>query len=296
MIIKRKDSRENDIKKLRKLLSYNISPKQRFLIEREIRAIQKGEQGERDAAYYIDFHYGKSKNWMVIHDLRIEHRGRVAQIDHLLINRIFEIYVLESKNFSYGLRITPSGDFEVYYKGKYFGIPSPIEQNKRHIEVLCELIRDNDLMPKRLGISLKPKFFNYILISPSSIIKRPNNKKFDTSQIIKADQIKKVIENNLDNANNPLFILNISSTETIFNFAQKLVRFHKPVQINWAEKFGITEKQKITEEQKRTKNRYFCAKCRKSISEKEAKFCWNNKERFKGKAYCFNCQQTFNKR
>ncbi|WP_457755787.1 nuclease-related domain-containing protein [Thermodesulfatator indicus] len=296
MIIKRKDSRENDIKKLRKLLSYNISPKQRFLIEREIRAIQKGEQGERDAAYYIDFHYGKSKNWMVIHDLRIEHRGRVAQIDHLLINRIFEIYVLESKNFSYGLRITPSGDFEVYYKGKYFGIPSPIEQNKRHIEVLCELIRDNDLMPKRLGISLKPKFFNYILISPSSIIKRPNNKKFDTSQIIKADKIKEAIENNLDNANNPLFILNISSTETIFNFAQKLVRFHKPVQINWAEKFGITEKQKITEEQKRTKNRYFCAKCRKFISEKEAKFCWNNKERFKGKAYCFNCQQTFNKR
>jgi hypothetical protein len=46
---------------------------------------------------------------VVIHDLRIEHRGRVAQIDHLLINRVLDIFVLESKNYYYGVKISEEG-------------------------------------------------------------------------------------------------------------------------------------------------------------------------------------------
>ncbi|NTV47823.1 MAG: NERD domain-containing protein, partial [Chlorobiales bacterium] len=42
-----------------------------------------------------------SKNWAVIHDLRLEHENQVAQIDHLMINRSFDFYVLESKNYAY---------------------------------------------------------------------------------------------------------------------------------------------------------------------------------------------------
>ena len=33
---------------------------------------------------------------MVLHDLRLEHGNQVAQIDHLLINRWMECYVLET--------------------------------------------------------------------------------------------------------------------------------------------------------------------------------------------------------
>lgn len=40
--------------------------------------------GEKVALFVLS--YKDSQNWAVIHDLRIEHRGRVAQIDHLLIN------------------------------------------------------------------------------------------------------------------------------------------------------------------------------------------------------------------
>ncbi|OAQ19745.1 hypothetical protein [Thermosulfurimonas dismutans] len=55
MIIKDRDSRERDIKELKKLLSsYNLSPKQKFLIEREIYAIKRGDSGEDDSAYYIE--------------------------------------------------------------------------------------------------------------------------------------------------------------------------------------------------------------------------------------------------
>jgi restriction system protein len=38
---------------------------------------------------------------------------------------------------------------------------------------------------------------------------------------------------------------------------------------------------------------YYCFKCKKSISERTAKFCWDNKKRFGGKAYCLDCQIKF---
>ncbi len=44
-----------------------------------------------------------------------------------------------------------------------------------------------------------------------------------------------------------------------------------------------------------TSKRYYCSKCRKTITEKAAKFCWDNPKRFGGKAYCFDCQKTFPK-
>jgi hypothetical protein len=39
-----------------------------------------------------------------------------------------------------------------------------------------------------------------------------------------------------------------------------------------------------------TRSRFFCAKCKTSITEKVAIFCFNNKKKFGGKAYCFDCQ------
>ncbi len=298
MIIKERDSRVKDIAELSDLLSCNITNRQKFLIEREIDSIKKGESGEDDSAYYINFYYGDSDRWIVIHDLRIEFNGKVAQIDHILINRLFDVYVLESKNYRYGIRITTNGEFEAYYRKQYIGIPSPIEQNKRHIALLSELIKKNDLLPKRLSISIKPRFLSYILISPKAIIKRPNTKKFDSSNVIKADILKSVIDDNVDNINGKDALLSVakwSSFSTIEEFARKLIGFHRPSIINWRKKFGIDETSNTVHKSinNKTKKTYFCARCKARISDKEAKFCWNNKSRFKGKAFCYKCQELF---
>lgn len=39
--------------------------------------------------------------------------------------------------------------------------------------------------------------------------------------------------------------------------------------------------------------RYFCFECRVSIPKEVARFCWDRKERFGGKAYCRSCQTKF---
>jgi hypothetical protein len=47
----------------------------------------------------------------VIHDLRLDIDGRVAQIDHLLIHRSLNCFVLETKQVHAGLKITETGEF-----------------------------------------------------------------------------------------------------------------------------------------------------------------------------------------
>ena len=126
MIFKDRDSKKNDLILLKKILSCNITEKQRFLVTRELINIQKGNVGENNAAYFINFYYGKSPKWAVIHDLRIELNDQIAQIDHLLVNRLFDFYVLESKSYKNGIRITKCGEFEVKYNNKFYGIQSPI--------------------------------------------------------------------------------------------------------------------------------------------------------------------------
>ena len=301
MILKDRDPKTNEIEELKQLLSSAFSEKQRFVIEREIDSTKKGISGEDDSAYYINFYYGNSKNWVVIHDLRIEHEGIVAQIDHILINRLFDFYILESKSYKNGIKITDNGEFEAFYNNKYFGIPSPIEQNERHIYALNKFMTENNILPKRMGVTIKPTYYNYVLISPASIIKRPNIKKFNTDNVIKADTLKTIIEKNADRISpisDFVSVTKVSSFSTIEETANKIISMHKPKKINWKAKFGVKNSAKqhsaISDNSSDTENtdsKYYCAKCKKSISPKVAKFCWNNKKRFNGKAFCYNCQK-----
>lgn len=300
MLIKKRDSKQTEIEELTTLLSEPLPENKKFLIERELRCIKTGDQGENDTAYFIDFYFASSKNWAVIHDIRLEYRDKVAQIDHLLINRYFEVYVIESKSFSYGVKITDNGEFLVNYKNNYFSIESPIEQNKRHLIVLEQIFTQYDVMPKRLGITIIPTFRSYILVSTKSRVIRPTQKTFDTSMVIKADTLRTQIDKDFDKMG-PFAVLaagsKIVSSETLKDVAQRLAAVHKPIKINYKKRFGLDD---VKPPQKDTapvhtqsSKQFYCYQCKKNITEKVAKFCWDNKERFHGKAYCFDCQKEY---
>lgn len=304
MIIKSIDPKQNEIAALTALLQKAETPTQKFLIEREIHAMKAGIFGEEDAAYYINFHFGNSKRWAVIHDLRIEHEGSVAQIDHILINRLFQIYVIESKNFSYEIVINDNGEFSLKSDSKVFGIPSPVEQNNRHLFLLKKFVSSNNITPRRLGIPIIPQYKSLILMSPKSVITRPDKKQFNTDCIIKADALWTKIDENADKITpiDDLFLLgNISSFKSVTDFAEKLQSFHSKSSINYQKKFGIksaddpiqTVIDKSNGTTAQTETKYYCFKCNKKIQSNVANYCWCNRKKFGGKAYCYDCQKTF---
>ncbi len=279
MILKRKDNRELDAFKLEQLLLLSLTAEQKFLIERELKWLRAGEKGEKDSAYFLDFSFQDSNKAIVIHDLRLEHFGQVAQIDHLLINRLLEFYILESKNFSYGVKINDTGEFMVWDVRGYKGIRSPIEQNKRHLKLLQKIINANDIMPKRLGITLTPSFKSYVIISPASRIIRPRASKFDTGSVIKADMFASMYENELSMPKDIIAVAKIVSAETVIGIGKKLIKLHKPNNINYSAKFGIKEK-----------SANICAECGAKVSERVYKYCHENKKFFDGRVVCYKCQ------
>ena len=281
MVLKEITDKANKIKKLEELLKYDLTKEQKYKVQNEI----NGFWGEKNSAYFIDSCYKDSQNWIILHDLRFEVDGEVLQIDHLLINRFLEFYVLETKNFNAeSININRYGEFSVTYRKRTFGIESPIEQNLRHIELLKKLIEKNNLISKRLFFS-KPKFFSYILISPKSIIKR--SKDFDSSMVIKADNFKSEMDRKIESIGNLealSSLTRVSSFESIRKIGSKLLVLDKSSKVDYLKKFDIKFKKLKS---------YYCYKCKKTISEKVAKFCWDNKSRFNSKAYCLECQKDF---
>ena len=317
MLIKEADNRQSDLDELNALLALphvNADTKQQ--IRQEIRNIQSGIKGETDAAFQINFHYENSHKWAVIHDLRLEFEGHAAQIDHLLINRFLEIYVCESKRFAEGIGFNEHGEFYRYSQGKPYAIESPIEQNNLHILLLKRLFNSGEInLPTRLGFRMKPSLHSLILIANTSAIRRPkNSKKVDgMDRIIKVEQLVKRRDQDLKEEN---FLHTFSSvnklisTETLQNFAENLADLHTPAKKNWKARFGIPDMPSeqtpppanIPKKQpappaataEPTKPmRLFCADCKKTVSQNVADFCWNNKARFHGRVYCFDCQRKY---
>ena len=187
MLIKDRDSRDGTIEQLRGLLSLNLSPQKKFLIERELKNISPGDDGGKNAAHFINFYCADSPNWAIIHDLKIENNGSSTQIDHILINQFFDIFLVESKNYTYSLKITADGEFLVFDGCKYQSIDSPIEENRQRIQALKKALVENKIMPKRLGIPVRPRIKPYVLVSPAANVLRPPKSVYDTSSIVTAD-------------------------------------------------------------------------------------------------------------
>lgn len=329
MLIKEIDERDHDLAELNALLNLpHVSQNTKNQIQQTIGKIQSGLKGEKEAAYHINFYYENTKNWAVIHDLRLEVDGYSAQIDHLLIDRFLEIYVCESKRFREGIGINEHGEFYSFTaEGKPYGIPSPIEQNNRHKSILKRLFDSDEItLPTRLRLKMKPSLHSLILIANTSSIRRPKNSKNvdDLDRIIKVEQLRKRIEKDIfDNRPSALVqqfasAAKIISSDTLQDFAEDLASLHKPLKIDWKARFGISDTppainvrppsskpsasvtpasvQPTTQSasQLTQPQRLFCAACQKTVSQNVANFCWNNKAKFHGKVYCYDCQRNVN--
>ncbi|WDL97763.1 nuclease-related domain-containing protein [Alicyclobacillus sp. ALC3] len=244
MILKNADDKLRYIEQLEKLRE-GSDEETKPRIERELRMLRAGAKGEEEAAYLINFHYGALDKTAVIHDLRIEVGGRVAQIDHLIIHRTLNVFVLESKHFHAGVKISDDGEFLMWnqYRRAYEGMASPLEQNDRHIEVLKEAFAAID-MPTRVGMRLSPVFHSYVLVSSNARIKRPE--KLDTSKVIKADMLSKTIDSQFDKTGFFGVLGNASriiSEETLRDIGGQLIALHKPAQFDYAGRFKVAGNQ-----------------------------------------------------
>jgi len=243
MLIKAKELIEEEIEQLKNFLSQDISHRQKFLIERKLRLLQSSHTGELSSTHFINFYYQDNRDWAVIHDFSVENNGDAAQFDHILINRQFNFFVIESKNFPYGIKITAEGEFLVDDGHRYQNVESPIAHNQKQIEVLKKVLKENKLMPKRLGIQIKPKIKYFILVSPQSEVVRPSGNIFDSSMVVKADMfIKALLKKNGKNrrmGNNIKLLKKKLKKDPLIKLAFRLASLHQPSNGDYRMKFCL---------------------------------------------------------
>lgn len=293
MIIKPLSNKNADIKILTQLLDHpDACEKKKKDIKLQLKKIQSGIKGEKEAAYEIDFYFGKSKNWAVIHDLRIDFDGLQAQIDHMMIDRCLNIYLIESKHFASGIAINEHDEFVAFYGNKPIGIPSPIEQGKKHKRVIEHCINNGLFsLPKRIGMNIKPSIKNFILVSKNARVERNKNSKAEINNIIKADQFNTHINKISDSEsfiNNLKQLSKTVSRETLKQMAENIVMNHTPINFDWYARFDL-KKDAITTSEGSPKA-YSCHECGVEVEKKVFWYCTYNKDKYSGHIYCRNCQ------
>ncbi len=293
--------------------SPQLSAAQKKWLYDEHQRLVKGIQGEREAAFYLDSYFKDSTNHMVLHDLRLVVDEEVAQIDHLIISRGAGFFLFETKNYSGSLKINEFGEFTAVYGRDEYGIPSPMEQSRRHQRILSKLLKSLDITP-RLGGEME--FHHVVLLHPKAIIKRPPSTVLDTSVVMKADQFPSWHQRFIDKDMGALGVLkmfgNVRSTETIREWGETLVKQHRAADLLALPEFlkpqspadsrpntpaspappapkSITP-QVASGSQAKT---LVCAHCGIKISFPEGKYCWNNAKRFNGAQYCRAHQALF---
>lgn len=302
MLIKSADNKSKRLALLQDLQnSPNLDEWQKKRLSDELLKVRRGMQGEKDAAYYLDNHFSDGKNHAVIHDLRLDFDGEIAQIDHLLINRLLDFYLIETKSFSGDITVTSHGEFSVKYGAdRIYNIPSPIEQSKRHENVLRRLLNKLEIKG-RAGAA--PRFKHVVLIDPKAAIHRPDAKTFDTTMVIGADQFRTWQLAHLDKGVSTVdalsSMLNIRGSDALKEVAEKICRQHRPENLlhlpDWLAPKPVQPQKTVAASPllHAGRKKLVCLSCSNKISYDEGKFCWNNEKRFQGGQYCRMHQASF---
>lgn len=316
MLIKSADDKNKRLALLQDLQKSSLlDARQKEWLRVELRNLTAGIKGEQEAAFHLDGHYKDGQNNVLLHDLRFQIDGEVAQIDHLVINRTGYMVLIETKNYSGDLEVNAHGEFTVRYGKERYGIPSPYEQSRRHARILGKLL-------ERLEIGTRtdklPEFHNVVMMHPKAIIQRPDPKAFDTSFLIKADQFPSWHEKLVDGIGTGSVLkalFNLRSPDTIKEWGEKLKRQHRPADLLALPEF-MQPKPHLAQPAQAHKpaaptpvaapaapestvadaslaKKLICAHCREKISYPEGKFCWNNAKRFGGLQYCREHQGLF---
>jgi len=289
VLIKVADDRSKRLKLLEELQKVeHLNFPQRDWLRQQLRCLSPDFAKTREAAHYLDVVFATSKSHALLHDLRLEAGGQVADIDHLVFDQTLTFFLLETKTYKGSLHIDGQGGFMVEYPGDPISaIDSPLEQIRGHEAVLRKIL-------ERLGIiepaGTQPRFVHLVMVHPKSMIHRADPKAFDSSMVIKADQFStwhKAYAGKVKAAEVSAGLLGGQVQDCVKAWGEQLKAEHRPVNQlelpDFMKPVALAEKPKATVPQ-------VCATCGKKLSPKVAKFCADMLIRFNGRLYCYEHQ------
>ena len=219
-----------------KNLQETASDENQKLIAQDLRLLQYGDLGEENVQFELMHSF---MPMLVLRDLQLEYEDMTAQIDFIVITRKL-VFVIECKNLFGDIEVNDAGDFirtlEFGGKKKQEGIYSPITQNRRHLEIL-KAIRKEDKGNILMKMMVE-KYFdeNYksiiVLANPKTILNVSKRNKGIRDQILRCDQLSAHLKKmNATYKNEP------NSDKHMYALAEALMKYHKPKSRDYSLKY-----------------------------------------------------------
>lgn len=244
MILKSIDDKSTQLKVLEMLLEHSSSESQKRLIQKELTMFKTGYEGEKQTEYYIDFQLKDSENYYIIHDLRLEIDGLVAQIDHVLFNIGFGFILLETKNTKAIVTINQDGSLEYSYGKQIKTMPNPMEQSKRH-----ELVFEKMLKIYNLG---NHNIYSCVVFGENvTIVNKEMPKDFYRADSFFNSFLKDALKSPKKIFSLIVKVVKNSEQELKDNalvLCNEIIKLHKPLVIDYKKKFPIENKNYLVQE------------------------------------------------
>ncbi|MBX2836858.1 MAG: NERD domain-containing protein [Gammaproteobacteria bacterium] len=192
MIIKRCDANRARIKDLELRLIVSTNDNERWAIKHIIARL-RSDSTSAEACQLIDEQFGGSKDWVILHDLRIKFGTQIVHLNHLLINNYMEFFCLDTRYINHGMTITNEGACYAVSGQSSQLIKSPIRRMQRSTLLVNQLLKQSDILPKKFGIKKPSCVTGYILTHSSKRIERPSKTVFDSAAVISHDSLFPVI-------------------------------------------------------------------------------------------------------
>lgn len=229
-----------------KELQEKASGESRRLIEKDMRLLEYGRQGEEAVLFEL---MNSFMPMIILRDLHLQYEGLSAQIDFAVITRKV-IFIIECKNLFGDLSVNEKGDFirTLSFKGikTREGIYSPVTQNKRHLDILKAIkISNQSSLIRRTMVE---KYFHenhqsiIVLANNKTILSAGKADKDLRNQIIRNDQLITHMKKQIALSKN-----DASSDKTMTEQAGNLLKYHKPLERDYTAKYRIDLEKKEEE-------------------------------------------------
>lgn len=235
ILLKTDSSAKEQLRQLEDLLP-KAPAEIREKIEDEIKMVRAGIYGEEQIEYELK---NSHMPIIVLHDLYIKHGDLSAQIDYLVVGRKL-IYLIECKNLIGNIEIGNNGEFTrtFYYSQKRYkkeGIYSPVTQNRRHLDLLKQILgeRKNLLMRKLFEASFDNMFKSVVVLAnPKSVLNAKYAKGEVKQQVIRVDQLIQYLKDSERKAD-----AFECGDNDIMKIAKSYLSLHQENKVDYTEKF-----------------------------------------------------------
>jgi len=206
-------------------------------IDKDILILKAGIAGEKNIEYELS---QASYPMTILHDLYLTHGNNSAQIDYLIVTRGCT-FIIESKNLIGEISVNHKGEFtrKLNIGNRFYqeGIYSPITQNKRHMDLLKEIIvsRQSNILRKSLVSNNFQTFYKSLVVfaNPKCAVNDRYAPKEIKNQLIKADRLVAYMHE----INSRLSSFEISSEKEMMANAEALLKMHQDNPVDYISKY-----------------------------------------------------------